>query len=51
LAELTLNLKKNTKRLQALYNYKTLFGEGFFYIRGLFIIFLVDALITDDEPL
>lgn len=31
--------------------YKKTFGEGFFYIRGLFIIFFIDACITDDEPL
>lgn len=31
--------------------YKRTFGEGFFYIRGLFIIFFVDACVTDDEPL
>ena len=31
--------------------YKKTFGEGFVYIRGLFIIFALDALITDDEPL
>lgn len=27
------------------------FGEGFFYIRGLFLIFFLDSLVTDDEPL
>lgn len=48
---MVLNLKKKTTYLRSLYTYKTLFGEGFFYIRGLFIIFLTDALITDDEPL
>jgi hypothetical protein len=26
-------------------------GDGFLYLRGLFIIFFVDALIADDEPL
>jgi hypothetical protein len=31
--------------------YKKTFGEGFIYIRGLFIIFFLDSLITDDEPL
>lgn len=30
---------------------KRLFGDGFFYIRGLLIIFFIDASITDDEPL
>jgi hypothetical protein len=31
--------------------YTITFGEGFLYLRGLFIIFFVDALIADDEPL
>jgi len=31
--------------------YKRTFGEGFFYVRGIFIIFFIDACITDDEPL
>jgi hypothetical protein len=31
--------------------YKRTFGEGFFYLRGLFLIFFIDAAITDDEPL
>lgn len=31
--------------------YKRAFGEGFVYIRGLAIMFFVDACVTDDEPL
>ena len=31
--------------------YRFTIGEGFIYIRGLFIIFFADALIADDEPL
>jgi hypothetical protein len=31
--------------------YKRVVGDGFYYIRGLFIIFFIDASITDDEPL
>lgn len=31
--------------------YKRTFREGFYYIRGLFIIFFIDACVTDDEPL
>jgi hypothetical protein len=27
------------------------FNEGFYYLRGFFIILFVDAAITDDEPL
>lgn len=34
-----------------LHIFKHTFGEGFIYIRGLFIIFVMDASITDDEPL
>lgn len=30
---------------------KKLTGDGFTYLRGLFIIFFLDSLITDDEPL
>ncbi len=30
---------------------KKTFGEGYLYIRGLFIIFFIDSLLTDDEPL
>jgi uncharacterized phage infection (PIP) family protein YhgE len=29
---------------------KTL-GEGAFYLKGLFIVFFIDACLTDDEPL
>ena len=32
-------------------NYKKTFGDGFIYIRGLFVIFFVDACLTDDEPI
>ena len=31
--------------------YRQIVGEGFIYIRGLVIIFSVDALIADDEPI
>lgn len=31
--------------------YKQITGEGFIYLRGLFIAFFVDACLTDDEPL
>lgn len=41
----------NNLNLYLLKIYKTIFDEGFFYIRGLFIIFFIDACITDDEPL
>ena len=35
--------------LVGVYNVTT--GEGFLYVRGLFCIFFVDALIADDEPI
>jgi len=31
--------------------YRRICGEGFIYIRGLCVIFFVDALIADDEPI
>ena len=38
-------------KINLLQIYKKTFDEGFFYIRGLFLIFFIDASITDDEPL
>lgn len=38
----------------AFYLYDTLkrtFSFGFFYLRGLFFVFFIDACLTDDEPL
>jgi hypothetical protein len=46
---LFLNIKKTS--LKFLTIYKQTIGEGFFYIRGLFLIFFMDACLTDDEPL
>lgn len=31
--------------------YKFFWGDGILYLRSLFVIFFIDALITDDEPL
>jgi len=31
--------------------WKRTIGEGAYYLRGLFIIFFIDALLTDDEPI
>jgi hypothetical protein len=45
------NLNLNKLSIYFLNVYKKIFGEGFFYLRGLFIIFFIDAAITDDEPL
>jgi hypothetical protein len=44
-----MNFKKSS--IYFLDMYKRTFGESFFYLRGLFIIFFIDACITDDEPL
>lgn len=38
-------------RIKLLNGYLRTFGDGFIYLRGLFLIFFVDACITDDEPL
>jgi hypothetical protein len=48
-----LNFKTQFKMNTIAYlkTYKQTFGEGFFYIRGLILIFFIDACITDDEPL
>jgi hypothetical protein len=48
-SKLNLNFKELSVTL--LNSYKRTVGEGFLYIRGLLIIFIVDACITDDEPL
>ena len=47
------NFKINLKSFlsSSLWIFKTFFGEGFLYVRGLFIIFFIDACLTDDEPL
>lgn len=31
--------------------YKNTVGDGYYYLRGLFVIFFIDACVTDDEPL
>lgn len=31
--------------------YKRTIADGFLYLRGLFLIFFIDACVTDDEPL
>jgi hypothetical protein len=49
LTQLSLLFKTLTAKF--LYLYKTIFGEGFLYLRGLVVIFFVDANLTDDEPL
>jgi len=41
----------NSLYIYFLYVFKTSCGDGFVYIRGLFIILFVDALIADDEPI
>lgn len=46
-----LKLKKNAIMFNFINIYKKSFGEGYVYLRGLFIIFFVDACVTDDEPL
>ncbi len=53
---LILNLIKTNTHFKNILIYlidqrKRIFGEGFIFIRGLFIIFFIDACLTDDEPL
>jgi hypothetical protein len=38
------NLSKN-------FSVRKLFGNGFIYLRGLIVVFFIDALLTDDEPI
>lgn len=33
------------------YFYKNTFGDGYYFIKGLILIFFIDATLTDDEPL
>ena len=37
--------------ISALSVYRSVFKEGFFYLRTLALIFILDATFTDDEPL
>lgn len=46
-----LNLQFKKSSIYALKLFKRTIGEGVIYIRGLFIIFFIDACFTDDEPL
>lgn len=46
-----LNLNLKPKSIYFLDVYKRTLGESFFYLRGLFLIFFIDASLTDDEPL
>ncbi len=44
----------NSVKLGLIYildTFKRTIGDGFIYIRGLFIIFFIDACLTDDEPI
>jgi hypothetical protein len=42
-------IKKTTHFFK--YAHKSFIGEGFYYIRGLILLFFIDACVTDDEPL
>lgn len=48
---LNFNINLNIFSITLLIIYKKTFGDGFMYIRGLFIIFFIDSLVIDDEPL
>lgn len=59
----TLNINNNSNLLSYIYmiinkmfvwvslSIKRFLGSGFLYLRGLSIVFFIDALLTDDEPL
>ena len=51
LSSIKTNLTFNNILIYLLDQYKRICGDGFIYIRGLFIIFFIDACVTDDEPL
>jgi hypothetical protein len=42
-------MKKST--IMFLNAYTRVSGDAFVYVRGLFLIFFIDASFTDDEPL
>jgi hypothetical protein len=37
--------------ISSLKNFKLLEGEGIIYLRALFLLFFIDACLTDDEPI
>ena len=48
---LYLNINSKHYSILLLSNFKKTFGDGFLYLRGLFILFFIDACLTDDEPI
>lgn len=51
LDDIKVNINFKRISIYLLNMYKKVTDDGFFYIRGLFIIFFIDASLTDDEPL
>jgi hypothetical protein len=51
LKKINVNLNPSYFVKTLLLMYKKTLGDGFLYLRGLFIIFFIDAGFTDDEPL
>ena len=49
--KINLNLNVEFLNIPFLFIYNKSFGEGFNYIRGLFIVFFIDSMFIDDEPL
>jgi len=45
------NIKFDSILLILLFFYKKTLGDGFIYLRGLFLFFFFDACFTDDEPI
>jgi hypothetical protein len=48
---ITLNIKTRGVSFRWVRNFRQVFGDGFFYLRGIFLICFVDACLTDDEPI
>lgn len=48
---LKFNFNLRNVSIYLLDTYRRTMGDGFFFIRGLLIIFFIDACVTDDEPL
>jgi len=47
----TLYLSFLNLTLYRVFTTKKLLGSGFIYLRGLVVVFFIDALLTDDEPI
>ena len=49
--KLNIIFNKNQFLIGSLKNFKLFEGEGVIYLRALFLLFFIDACLTDDEPI